>query len=405
MLYEGKFMRISDLIQLAIRTISDKPKRTLLTTLGIAVGIFAVTLLTSLGSGVQSYILNTFSQFGTRIVAVTPGKSQVGGLGGILANTQPLTIDDALALQRVPGVEHVVPIIQGSGAIEFDHRTRHTDILGVSSVMPQAWNFNVEKGAFLPDSNGSFPKPMAVLGSKVAQELFRETNPLGEFIRAGGERYRVVGVLESKGQMLGFDLDDIVYIDTERALNLFNRDGVMEIDITFAANYTSEQISKPIKETLIRRHKGEDFTLMSQDQMLDTLDRILSVLKFAIAGLAGISLLVGSIGILTVMSTNIQERKAEIGLMRALGADKKTILSLFLTEATIFSLFGGLLGVFATLATVTLLNIVLPSLPVALQFNYLLLALGMAAITGALSGLFPALQAIKIDPIDALQNE
>ncbi len=398
-------MPIVDLLKLAASTLAVDLKKTFLTALGITVGIFMVTIITSLGSGLQSYMLNSFSQFGTRIIAITPGRSQTGGVGGLIANTQPLTLDDAQSLKTLSGVSQVVPVIQGSGAIEYQYRVRHVDILGVSHSMPEAWNFKVHKGQFLPDSNGNTPLPYAVIGAKVASELFGNQPILGQFIRVGGERYRVLGVLEAKGQMLGFDLDDIVYIDTQRALSLFNRDGVMEIDVTFSANVKTDQLMQSIKEHLTLRHKAEDFTLTSQDQMLATLDKILGVLKIALIGLAAISLLVGSIGILTIMSTLVDERRSEIGLLRALGASKKTVASLFLTEAIMFSIMGGIAGILTAFAAIYGFRQLIPDLPLEPNILFLVISLLIALFSGLLSGLIPAIKAAKIEPIEALQSE
>lgn len=373
--------------------------------LGIAIGILSVVLLTSLGQGVQEYVLKTFSQFGTRIIAVNPGRTQTGGSGAMLASTRPLTLDDALSLQRLPGIETVVPTVQGTGPIEYANRVRSTDILGVNYQMPATWQFEIAQGQFLPNPRGSYPQSFAVLGDKVWRELFNGQEALGKFIRVGGERYRIIGILSPKGQMLGFDLDDIVYIDAERALSLFNRPGLMEIDLTYSAAFNSEQISAIVREHLIDRHNNEDFSLMTQDQMMSTLGRILDILKMSVAGLGTISLLVGSIGILTIMVTAVHERRTEIGLIRALGGSSRTISLIFLSESILLSVFGGLIGLFVALAILGTLRFFLPSFPVQLSPVYLLLAVIIALVTGLLSGLLPARQAAALNPIEALQSD
>lgn len=398
-------MQFRDLIWLSARSLSAAPLRSSLTMLGIAIGILSVVLLTSLGRGVQGYVLETFSQFGTRIVAVNPGRTQTGGTGAILASTRPLTIEDAEALATLAGVEQIVPLVQGTGAIEHQGRVRYTDILGVSSTMPEAWRFDLAQGSFFPDPAGGYPLPQAVIGDKVWRELFKSESALGSFLRVGGERYRIVGVLAPKGQMLGYDLDDIVYIDAQRALTLFNRAGLMEIDLTYSPNYSADQMVTQIKQRLIKRHKNEDFSITTQDQMMDTLGRILDLLSLSVAGLGGISLVVGSIGILTIMVTNVHERRAEIGLFRALGASQQSILYLFLLESVLLSMIGGVAGLCLAFAILGVLIVLLPDFPVSISPLYLALAILISFLTGLFSGVIPARQAAQLDPVTALQSE
>lgn len=398
-------MRTPDLLQFTLRSIRANPMRSALTMLGIAIGILSVVLLTSLGQGVQEYVLKTFSQFGTRIIAINPGRTQTGGAGALLASTRPITLEDALALENLPGVQSVVPVVQGTGAVERDNRVRYTDILGVNHQMPEAWQFQLAQGQFLPNTKGAYPQPYAVLGHKVWRELFNGGEALGQFVRVGGERYRVIGVLSAKGQMLGYDLDDIVYIDAQRALGLFNRPGLMEIDLTYSAAYTGDQMGSAVTSLLTRRHGNEDFSLMTQDQMMSTLGRILDILRLSVAGIGTISLVVGSIGILTIMVTAVHERRAEIGLIRALGASSSTISLIFLAESVLLSLLGGVAGLVCALGVLGLTQLLLPSLPVQLAPGYLLLALLIAFVTGLLSGIIPARQAAALHPITALQSE
>lgn len=398
-------MRSADYLRLTLRTLKASRMRSGLTVLGIAIGICAVVLLTTLGEGLRLYVLENFSQFGSRIIAINPGKSQTGGTGGLLASTRPLLVADAVSLRTLPYVEYVVPVVQGSGAIEFGRRVRYTDIIGTGSEMADAWRFEVARGRFLPDSRGGYPQLWAVLGHKVKQELFGEQTALGQFIRVGGERYRVVGIMAAKGQMLGFDLDDIVYIPVERALSLFNRTGLMEIDVTYRPGISADAMAQQVSQRLIARHGGEDFSLITQDEMLKSLDRILAVLTLAIGGLGGISLVVGAIGIITIMVTSVQERRAEIGLMRALGATQRQVMWLFLGEATLLALVGGVVGILVSGLALGGLALALPTLPIQLDPFYLLLALLLSALVGLISGVLPARRAARLNPVLALQSE
>lgn len=397
-------MRAPDAVRLVTRALMMAKLRSFLTVLGIAIGIAAVSLLTTIGAGLQLYVLDNFSQFGSRIVAINPGKTETAGMGALLSSTRPLSVEDAQSLRPLPFVDKVVPVVQGSGAIEFGRRVRHTDIIGGNGEMAAAWRFDVAQGRFLPVISGN-SQPFAVLGSKVKQELFGEISALGRFIRVGGERYRVIGVMAAKGRMLGFDLDDIVYIPIDRALALFNRVGLMEIDVTYRAGTSAQQMADRIRQRLIQRHGVEDFTIITQDEMLSSLDRILDLLTIAIGAIGGISLLVGAIGIVTIMVTTVQERAAEIGLLRALGATRRQILLLFLAEALLLALVGGLFGLLLMALLLGVLALAIPALPISLSPFYLLLALLLAAVVGLLAGVSPAWRAAGLNPVDALQQE
>jgi len=400
-----KSLRLDDWLRLASSPVLSHPVKSVLTALGIAIGIAAVTLLTTLGHGVRQYVLDSFSQFGTRIIAITPGHSETAGAaGGLISSVKLLTLDDATALRKITGSEWVVSNVQGSGPVRFGERVRSTEILGTTSDFNQAWNFPLAMGKFLPATDGNSPA-VAVIGDTLYRELFRSHNPLGEFIRIGGQRFRVIGVMQPKGSTLGFDLDDMAYIPADRGLTLFNREGLMEIDVVFSASTTSEQMLTRIRDALIARHGQEDFTLTSQDEMLGSLNRILHFLTLGVAALGGISLLVGGVGIFTIMTTNLTERTAEIGLLRAIGCPRKQLLSLFLGEAVILSLLGAAIGVAITGAIVGLLTLLLPAFPVQLQVSTLLLAAVVAVSTGLLSGLWPAWRASRLSPIDALRGE
>jgi putative ABC transport system permease protein len=316
-------MLINDSIKLAVGAISSQRMRSFLTALGIAVGIASVVLLTSIGEGIHRFVLSEFTQFGTNLMAVSPGKTTTAGMSGaVISNVRPLSIDDALALERNPRVLGMVPFIQGNAPVEFGKRSRRVYVFGVNSQVPDVWQMKIAVGRFLPDDDPRTARAFAVLGKKVRDELFGVMNPLGRRIRIGGERFRIVGVMEPKGQMLGFDLDDAVYIPTARALAMFDRESLMEIDLTYAPGSNVSDIAKSVKAQLMDRHGSEDFTITTQEQMLDVMGSVLDILTLAVGALGGISLLVGGVGILTIMTISVNERRAEIGLFRAIGANR-----------------------------------------------------------------------------------
>ena len=211
--------------------------------------------------------------------------------------------------------------------------------------------------------------------------------------------------MESKGQMLGFDLDDSVYIPAGKALEMFDRQGVMEVDVLYNPQVTSASIEDSIKRLLITRHGDEDFTIITQSQMLETMDSILSILTLAVAALGGISLLVGSVGILTIMTIAVSERVSEIGLLRAIGAERRVVFRLFLCEALALSLTGGAGGAVLGIAVVQLINAVLPALPVQMAWGYIGAAVAVSLVIGAVAGVGPAMKAAGMNPLEALRAE
>ena len=399
-------MRFNDAIGLALSAVFAHRMRSFLTALGIAVGIASVVLLTSIGEGVHRFVLSEFTQFGTNLIAVTPGKATTTGMSGaLISNVRPLSLDDALALKSIPKVLGVVPFVQGNAPVEYGERSRRAYVFGVGSKVPAVWQMNVSMGRFLPDDDPRAARAFAVVGSKVRDEVIAGENPLGQRIRIGGERYRVIGVMESKGQMLGFDLDDAVYIPTARALAMFNRESLMEIDLLYASGTMAEEVVKRVKERLISRHGTEDFTITTQEEMLDVLGSVLNILTLAVGALGGISLVVGGVGILTIMTIAISERTAEIGLLRAIGADRRQILALFIGEAVVLASIGGLAGLLMGTLGAWLLGVAIPALPTHTPWLYVVLAEILAAFIGLSAGVLPAVRAANLDPIEALRAE
>ncbi len=399
-------MSVDDLIRLSLGAVFSHRLRSFLTALGIAVGVAAVVLLTSLGQGVQRFVLGEFKQFGTNLIAVTPGKTTTVGISGaIISNVRPMTLEDAAAMKQIPEVTAVVPVVQGNAPVKFEKRSRRTYIFGVGPEAPAVWRLNLAKGQFLPFDEPRSPRALVVLGSKVQNELFGTRNPLGRRVRIGGERYRVVGVMASKGQMLGFDLDDAVYIPAARALALFNRESLMEIDLLYAVGANARQVADRARKLLIARHGSEDFTITTQEQMLAALGSILNILTLAVGAIGGISLLVGGVGILTIMIIAVNERTAEIGLLRAIGAGRRQILALFIGEAVVLASIGGLAGLVIGAGGAWLLGVAVPALPTHTPWSYVVLAELLAAVIGLAAGVLPAVRAANLDPIEALRAE
>ncbi|WP_409420016.1 ABC transporter permease [Pseudaeromonas sp. ZJS20] len=399
-------MRPRDLLSWVLKALARSGSRTLLSALGIAIGIAAVVTLTGIGEGLRGYLLESFSQFGSRVIAITPGVSDnPASPNGLLASSRPLTLEDGDLLRHQPHVQAVIPVLSGTGQVKAAGLSRDTSILGTNHEAADGWRFTLARGHFLPKESQRQARPLAVLGHTLAQELFADRPALGAQVRIGERRFRVVGVMAPKGQFLGFDLDDMIFIPAGLAQALFNREGLMEIDIIYDAQIPTQARLAQIDQRLSQRHGRRDFTLYSQEDMLGSLDKILRILSLAIGSLGTVSLLIGAVGIFTIMTIAQQERLTEIGLLRALGAPPALILALFLAEAMLLALLGGMLGLLLWGMLALILHVLWPGLPLDWQARYLLLALGFSALVGLTAGLLPAGRAMALDPVAALRDE
>ena len=396
-----------DFLRLAWGSIAAHRLRSALTMLGIVIGIASVILLTSLGEGTRLAILSEFTQFGTNVMAVRRGRTQTTGMAGAIgATVRKLTIEDAEALRRVEGIEHLVPIFTGTARVEAGERGRGVIVYGVTSEVPRVWKFEVRQGRFLPAGDPRRGAPLAVLGPTLKRELFSEANALGEHVRIGGRRFLVIGVMAPKGQFLGLDIDDSAYVPVASAQSLFNADELQGIDLIFSAGVPAAAVKNRVRSALILRHGGqEDFTVFTQTEMLDVLSRVLGVVTLAVGGIGAISLLVGAIGILTMMWISVGERTAEIGLARAIGASRAQVVRLFLVEAALLSLAGGAIGVLAGVGVGWLLRLAVPALPLRTAPEFVAAALAVSLAVGLSAGVLPARRAAALDPVEALRAE
>lgn len=396
-----------EVVRLAAGSLLSYRLRSSLNVLGVVIGIAAVILLTSIGQGAREYIVRQFTQFGTNLIALQPGKVRTHGVpGGLTGTVRKLTLDDLDALRRVPGVEGLVPLVLGTARVEAGERGRSVLVYGVNSEVPRVWRFGVRHGRFLPPGDPRRSAPVVVLGTRLKRELFGEGNALGERVRIGGQRFLVIGVMEPKGRFLNFDLDDTAFLPISAAQRLLNRDDLVEIDVLFSNAQEADRVVEGIRRTMLERHAGEeDFTIITQKEMLDVLGRIFDIVSMAVGGIGGISLVVGAIGILTMMWISVNERTAEIGLAKAVGADRSDILALFLVEAALLSVLGGAVGIATGIGLARLLAWVLPGLPIETPARFVVAAVGLSLLVGVASGVLPARRAASLDPIEALRAE
>jgi putative ABC transport system permease protein len=399
-------MRTNDFARLTFGSLRSHPLRTSLASLAIAVGIAAVILLTSIGQGVREFVLAQFAQFGTNLIIVLPGKVQTGGASiGIFGTVRPLTIEDAVAARRAPHVLVTNPTTDGNAEVRYAGRRRRVTIYGFSPDWMRLGFTHMKSGSFLPYDDLTAPRPLAVLGSKAKAELFGAENPLGKRIEIAGYRFQVIGVTEAHGRLLGMDIDDCVVIPTARALEMFNREGLTGFHVTYDPEVPAENVVAGIRRIIAMRHGRDDVSVITQDEALKVLTSVLGVLTFAVAALGSISLFVGGVGILTIMTIAVTERTSEIGLLRALGGGQDQILRLFLGEAALLAAFGGLAGLALGVLLARLLTLFVPALPVSTPWWFALLAEGMAITVGLAAGVLPARHAARMEPVDALRTE
>ena len=399
-------MKTTDFIRLTIGSLRSHALRTVLASLGIAVGIAAVILLTSIGQGLREFVTAQFSQFGTNLIIVFPGRVNTAGFSiGIFGTVRPLTIEDALAARRVPHVLVTNPATDGNAEVRYQGRRRRVIVYGFTKEWLKIAPTKMQSGSFLPDDDITAPRPLAVMGSKAKAELFGSESALGKRIEIGGYRFQVIGVMEPLGGFVGLDVDDCVMIPTARALELFNREGLTGFHVTYDPHVSAETVEAGIRRVMELRHGRNDVTIITQDEMLKVLGSIMGVLTFAVGALGSISLLVGGVGILTIMTIAVAERTSEIGLLRALGAEQPQILRLFLGEAALIAAIGGAAGLALGAGLAQLITLLVPALPVSTPWWFAVLAETTAIAVGLLAGVLPARHAALMEPVDALRAE
>ena len=400
-------MDVAGYLELGVGAVRSHRLRSMLSVLGIAIGIASVILLTSVGEGTRRYMLLQFTQFGTNIIAINPGKIETMGMPGVFGGTtHKLSLADAEAIRRVRGVDSVCPLTFGQARVSGNGRGRSVLIYGSTPELAGVMKLETGQGSFLPEGDPRRGSMVAVLGPKLKTELFGEENALGRFVRVADTRLRVIGVVSPKGRMLGMDFDDAVYVPVATAMRMFNMDELQEIDVSFAHAGLSEGVAERVRALLIDRHGGkEDFSLFTMTEMLRVFDRVMDAITAGMGAIAAISLLVGAIGVFTMMWITVGERVGEIGLLRAIGATTREIHGLFLFEAVVLTLLGGALGVIAGLSITLVIRLVAPGLPLYTPIEYIGAALGVSALTGVLAGVLPARRAAQLHPVEALRAE
>jgi len=399
-------MKSSDIFRFAWRSLTAGRVRAALMLLAMAIGIAAVVIVTALGEGARRYVTQEFANLGTNLVLVFPGRSETAGTGPGLLITRAerdLTVEDATAIRHVRWVTRVAPVSVGTAEASRGQYNREVPVVGTNSDWAELRRMPVTEGAFLPADETGAATAVCVLGWTVRKEFFGNGPAVGEWLRLGDRKFRVIGVLPLRGQGLGMNTDEMVLVPVNTAQELFNSTSLFRIIVETSSREMNQQVRDEVEELLAKRHQGErDVTVMTEDAVLGTFDDILVALTLAIAAIASISLVVAGVLITNLMLIAVSQRRTEIGLLKALGASQPQIRNIFLSEALVLAATSGVLGVLAGEAGVVLIRILYPAFPAFVPAWVIGAALVSALITGTLFSLLPARRAAQLDPILAL---
>jgi len=401
-------LKISDTLRYASDAATGTPLRTGLLMLAMSIGVAAVVILTALGDGARRYVVNEFSSIGSNLVIVLPGRSETRGFNPanlITSTPRDLTVEDATALLRLPGVLRISPLVVGTTEINAAGKLREAMLVGTNDDFIHVRQMKLALGRFLSKDEAGRGSAEVVLGAVIRSELFGEESPLGKTVRVGDRRLRVVGVLSSGGQGFGMSSDELLIVPVATAQAMLNTNTLFRIMVEARNREYIGEVKARVLKMITQRHEGEeDVTVISQDAVLETFDRILNVLTLGVAGIAAISLAVAGILVMNVMLVSVAQRTGEIGLLKALGATSAAVRQLFMMEAVLLSLTGGLLGTGLGYLGAALLRYLYPAFPAYPPMWAVLAGLGTALISGLVFGVMPARRAAQLDPIQALSK-
>ena len=394
-------------LRIAFDALAANKLRSFLTMLGVIIGVASVIMLVAIGEGAKNYIRKELMGIGTNLLIIVPGKTETSGMGHMPSGVQKLTLADMHALEkRARLLTAMAPVVVSSAPVKYENRTRNVQIIGTDEHFETVRNLHAEIGSFLTKADVGASRRVAVIGRTVKKELFGETNPLGRTLKIGETKFRVIGIMASKGVTLGQDIDDLVFIPVETAQELFDQDGLTNILTQVINESAIENAKQQIREVLKERHAGEeDFTLVTQQAMLATVQTILGTFTYVLAGIASISLLVGGIGIMNIMLVSVRERTREIGLRKAIGAARRDIMLQFVIESVSLSIVGGIIGILIGAGVAYAAKAAFPALPVDVSTWSVLTAFFSAFAIGAFFGIYPASKAARLNPIEALRYE
>lgn len=399
-------MNLADTLSFASGSLRGARARTLLMITAMSIGVAAVVILTALGEGARRYVVGQFSSLGSNLVIVLPGRSETAGITpGMLLGQIPrdLVLNDAQALLRSTAIRRIAPLSVGAAQASHEARNREVVMLGSTSELLNIRHMELAQGQFLPTTDPHLASSVCVLGARIKQELFGAKPAVGAWLRLGDRRFRVIGILASQGESMGMNTDDLVIVPVASAHMLLNTQALFRILIEAKSRDTIERAQHDAEQILMQQHGGErDVTVITQDAVLATFDRILRALTLAVGGIAAISLSVAGVLIMNVMLIAVAQRTQEIGLLKALGAPPGEIRRLFFTEAALLSMIGSAVGLVLGEIGSAAIGQVYPALPVSAPWWAVLAAFCTALGTGILFSVWPARRAAGLDPVMAL---
>ncbi len=398
-------MHIQDTLFQAAKAIQTQPMRAMLIVLAMSIGVASVNVLTALGDSARNYVVHEFESLGTHLLIILPGRTDTtGGHPPPFGETpRDLTLDDAEALFRSRHIAAIAPVNIGSAPVSVGGLERETNIMGSTHALLRVRHLTLAQGRFLPQADSDKEIPVCVIGKTIREELFAKRQAVGQWLRINDRRFRVIGVLAEEGQSIGTGFDELVIVPVASAQALFDSHSLFRILIEAHSEVAMHKAKDDVRNIIKLRHEGEeDITVITQDSVVNTFDKILGALTYTVAGIAAVSLAVAGVLVMNVMLVSVTQRTAEIGLLKALGASQGQLRRLFLTEAALLSLAGALFGSLIGYLGIWILQSLYPSFPMSLPAWAWLSALAVALLTGLTFGVLPARKAAKLDPVTAL---